>query len=90
MRKKIHPYICKRKMVERETNKFKHISMANKHIYIESLQSHIAHFVYFQSLNFAGVSDMRASAEIYQGATPKDKMKGIFIKDLNDKYTSCI
>lgn len=56
--------------------------MADKHVYVESLQSHIAHFVYFQSLNFAGVSDMRASAEIYQGATSKDEMKGIFIKNL--------
>jgi len=28
--------------------------------------------VYFQSLNFAGVSDMRTPTEIYQGATPID------------------
>lgn len=40
----------------------------------------IAYFVYLQSLNFASMSDMRTPAEIYQGATPKGKMKGILIK----------
>lgn len=52
------------------------------HLYGESLESSIAYFVYFQTLNFASVSDMRTPAEVYQGATPKVKMKGILIKDM--------
>lgn len=33
------------------------------------------YLVYFQSLNLASVSDVRTTAEIYQGATSKDEIK---------------
>lgn len=84
MRKKIYLYICKRKTEERETNTSLNMYLyyRQRHLYGESLESSIAYFVYFQSLNFASVSDMRTPAEVDQGATPKVKMKGILIKDM--------
>lgn len=48
-----------------------------------------AYFVYLQSLNLASVSDMRTPAEIYQGAAPNGRVKGILVKTENDMSTNC-
>lgn len=70
----------KRKLVERPIKVYTCICTTQINLYGESLQSYIAYFVYFQGLDFAGVSDVRAPAEVYQGATPRDQTREILMK----------